>query len=486
MKPNATWIAFLLLCVIATLFSCNRETQYQGDTPKIAISLDTLTYDTVFTARGSATKSFKIYNLENEDILVDVALNKGDQSMFRLNVDGTSDNNVTGVRIAAKDSIYIFADVTVDPDAPISVSPFVIEETLSVKAGQTADDVLMVAWGQNANYIPSTTSTKSAIAQLSCNGEKVVWEDEKPYVIYGILVIDDCTLEIAKGRQIYVHGGIVTSEDIGTYQAGWIYVQKNGSIQIQGTPEEPVVIQGDRLEDAYQNVSGQWVGIYLGAESKNNVFKSTEIKNAYLGVRADSASQFVLDKCKLYNLSTAGIAAAHAQGELRNSLIYRTGANACQLVYGGDYKIINSTFDNYSNSAAVYVNNYNCYVPTDCENTTRYNTLDIKIENSVMVGNKNELIIDLGENPMDYQGQFSNNYIDLDTTEERLNAIWKQQENSLLAKNTDTLFFNKALGDYSPDTMSILINRGLNNGLMDDINGTSRDEMPDIGCYEFF
>ena len=51
-------------------------------------------------------------------------------SFFRINVDGITGNIAKDVEIAGKDSLYIFAEVTIDPDAPLSNSPFVIEDYL--------------------------------------------------------------------------------------------------------------------------------------------------------------------------------------------------------------------------------------------------------------------------------------------------------------------------------------------------------------------
>ena len=55
----------------------------------LTFSVDTIVFDTVFTTVGSTTKQFKIYNPSSKSIQIDeIELMGGDQSPFRLNVDG--------------------------------------------------------------------------------------------------------------------------------------------------------------------------------------------------------------------------------------------------------------------------------------------------------------------------------------------------------------------------------------------------------------
>ena len=52
-------------------------------------------------------------------------------------------------------------------------------------------------------------------------------------------------------------------------------------LHVNGTMEEPIVFQGDRLEEEYENDQGQWAGIRLLQESKGNKFEYTTIKKFY-------------------------------------------------------------------------------------------------------------------------------------------------------------------------------------------------------------
>src|SRR5688500_16366740 len=107
---------FLSIALVAGFSSCRKDKQFTDSGTQLRFSTDTLTFDTVFTTIGSAVRSFIIYNDENKPVeLSSLRIAGGENSMFRLNVDGVPGKVFTNVRIEAKDSIYVFASVTVDP-----------------------------------------------------------------------------------------------------------------------------------------------------------------------------------------------------------------------------------------------------------------------------------------------------------------------------------------------------------------------------------
>ena len=62
-----------------------------------------------------------------------------------------------------------------------------------------------------------------------------------------------------------------------------------GRIVAEGTVDEPIVFQGDRLEDAFDEIPGQWDRIWVN-QSKNGdpqIFKHCIIKNNFLGIQAE-------------------------------------------------------------------------------------------------------------------------------------------------------------------------------------------------------
>ena len=148
----------------------------------------------------------------------------------------------------------------------MSASPFVIEDRILFETNGNQQSVLLEAWGQNANYLPNQFS--SGVIWSPCTASEITWDDDKPYVVYGIMVVDNCTLNIPAGTQIYMHGGITRNTQLGIFNEGIMFVQRNGRLVMNGTLEDPIVIQGDRIEPEFAEQPGQWSGIFIDNESR--------------------------------------------------------------------------------------------------------------------------------------------------------------------------------------------------------------------------
>jgi len=484
------WIFFLFSVVSIGLFSCQKDLTYSGNTPSISTSTDTLTFDTVFTTVGSATRSFKIFNNESEDILIDLSLDNGASSKFRLNVDGIPGDDVEQVVVNAKDSIYVFADVTVDPDQPLSISPFVIEEFITINSGGTQEKVLLTAWGQNANYVPSSKRPGS-LSLLSCNLQTEVWDDPKPYVIYGVLFIDSCELNIKEGTSVYIHGGLAI-EDSTIYNDGFLIVLENGNLNIEGSVENPVTFQGDRLESSFDDTPGQWVGIRITSGSTNNQVSHTQIKNSIVGIRVDSAAQLIINNSEIFNTSSAGLIGVHANIDATNNLIHSNGQNCAILSYGGNYNFNHCTFASYGNqSSAIRFDNFRCTDPPLCQEVVYVNALNANFTNCLFAGNEKDEILPIdytgGEDPelfnyyFDHCGVIVEDILDPDLYPDFFDFCNECFEISF----QDTLFLDIANNDYRLDTMSLAIDKGFQTEIFSDILNNPRDNAPDPGCYEF-
>src|SRR6187431_853755 len=109
--------------------SCTKE-EFEEGRPELEFSEDTIIFDTVFTSVGSSTELFLIYNRGNKDVkLSSIRLATGENSNYRLNVDGVAGKSFTDVEIGSDDSIFVFVEVTVDPNnltTPLIVSDSII------------------------------------------------------------------------------------------------------------------------------------------------------------------------------------------------------------------------------------------------------------------------------------------------------------------------------------------------------------------------
>ena len=494
----------LFFALAATLLlggACQKEQSYleSGDA-RLEFSVDTLRFDTVFTARGSATRYLKVYNTYDQPLLVSsIALPSGGSSFFRMNVDGIPGDLVEEVKILPNDSMYIFMEVTVDPNQPPSVSPFVVEDRITFTLNGNTQEVYLEAWGQNANYLPSQFN-KGVPVVLSCGLSEVVWDDPKPYVLFGEIFIDSCTLVIPAGTQIYVHGGIARNELFGAFNDGILWTFEKGSLQIDGTAEKPVVIQGDRLEPAFSEEPGQWYGIRLGRGSKNNRIRYASIKNSIYGLVVDSLASVQLNNTRIYNTNGSGLLGYHGNITANNCLFYNNYSPSFQAILGGTYQFNYCTFASYGvDASAVSMSNFRCYDnPLICDQLV-YRPLRATFTNCILFGSrKDELnLLDISgrQTPELFQLKMENCVIRSEELLTEQDGLYKDFFDSIClnciqGKREDPLFVDPNADDYRLIEGSIALEKAkpLNFPLRIsiDIEGNARDsEKPDIGCFEF-
>jgi len=473
------------------LSSCVEENFYAEGDIVLEFSKDTLRFDTVFTQLGSATRFIKVKNPKSLPVKVSVIqLPVPDESKFNINVDGIDQNLVRDVEIGPMDSIYIFAEVRINPDDPLSESPFVIEDKILFEVNGNMQEVHLEAWGQNANYIPNQFA-RGQVARLSCNLSTITWDDPKPYVIYGLLVIDSCTLEIPAGAEIYMHGGIADN-DLGVYSDGVIYTGPRGRLMVKGTAEEPVQFASDRLEEEFSNIAGQWNGIILGPDSRGHEIEHAIIKDAITAIVVDSLASLEISHTRISNASGSGLFGRHSEIKAENCLIDNTGLHAVACSYGGNYEFEYCTFANYGNQeAAVLINNFLCRGQL-CE-TISVNPVNFSINNSVIVGNSGDEVsltdITDGMEPAAFNYAFSNCLVALDEIldQDQFPNFLNDCDNCFEYMADDSLFIDRFAADFHLDTMSVAIGKAIPVvGIEFDLEGRLRDlDMPDLGCYEF-
>lgn len=479
---------FLLVVFTLIVSSCRKDTSYFEGNAAYTTSTDTLLFDTVFTQVGSATRHFKIYNKENNPLLIDIKI-KSTKSYFRMNVDGYKGSDLKEIEVPANDSIYVFVETTIDPDQPLSISPFIVEDELIITQNEVEKIVHLVSYGQNANYVPQLNA-KGSISVLSCNLGEVVWNDPKPYVIYGILIIDSCTLVLPAGTKVYVHGGVVVNGNQ-IYNDGQIIILDRGKIDVEGSFENKVVIQGDRLEQEYKNQPGQWGGIRIFRNSKGNSINNAMIRNAIVGISVDSSSSLDVKNTSIENAAAYGMVASHSTIIGSNLLIYGSGSHAVAMSYGGNYKFEHCTFYSDQNEdESVSISNYLC-LDALCEARAVY-PVNVEINNCIMSGaSPDELLLspnnssDIGSS---FKYKFSHCIINAEELldENNFPNFLNECENCIVPKPNDALFVDRFKYDLHLDSLSIANGKAkVIQQINKDIEGVDRNRTnPDIGCFE--
>jgi hypothetical protein len=484
-----------ILLFVALFFTfCQKEKFTTDAADKLAFSTDTLRFDTVFTQLGSATRILKLYNRHKESIRIsEIFLERGETSKFNLNVDGISGNRHNDIEIAPNDSLYVFAEVTINPNDPLSASPFVVTEPIVFVTNGNTQKVMLEAWGQNAVYLPSRFGAKQ-IAAFGCGGDEWIWDDPRPYVIYGALFIDDCTVRIPPGTRVHIHGGLgkLTNSNGETerYNDGFLAFVGNGRLLVEGTVEKPVIFEDDRLEAEFEEDPGQWTGIWLQSGTKGHRVENCIVRNSVIGIRADSAVDLRLRNTQIYNTANSALIGIHAKITAENCLFYNNTNLSIQVIYGGEYQFTYCTAASFGvNGEALSMSNALC-LDAGCEKY-RFNPLKARFYNCILYGSRADQIslTDRENNPVNFDYRFENCIV-------RVKDLLKANAHPdflnfctpcLNATPKDTIFIDPDKNKFRLDTMHSKANKFAApvSGIEKDLDGKKRDATrPDAGCYE--
>ena len=330
---------YLIIIILAIIVfaSCKKEKIETSAGAKLEFSIDTLFFDTVFTNIGSQTKQFRIYNRNKATIVIDnIRLGMGSNSNYRLNINGIASSSANNIEIAANDSMFVFVEVTVDPNN--LNTPFVVADSVIFTFNNNSQDIDLRSWGQNAHYIDGRT--------INAIIGDTIWTADKPYLIYNSMLVDSLkTLTIQEGVEIHLH------------KNSNIYIL--GTLKINGTKDNPVTIRGDRLEHAYDDIPGQWGRIVFIEGSKNNKINYAEISGGIIGVQVggnlDAAiadkPDLLITNTKIQHMNYAGLYTLGSKVVASNCVISDVGFYAVALLMGGNYEFYHCTIANYWNYA---------------------------------------------------------------------------------------------------------------------------------------
>lgn len=488
-------ISFIASIIIGgfAFVSCISEEDYLTDSSvKLKFSSDTLRFDTVFTTMGSVTKKIMIYNKETKPIKIDnITLGGGRASFYRLNVDGDTSIVAKNIEIGAKDSLFIFARVTIDPTN--QNNPLLVRDSIILSFNSKRQYIQLEAYGQDAYYHVGkrdlgTTGIKYSLAQdgglqSGCiiNGNELEWKNDKPHVIFGVLAVDSAyTLTIPEGTRIHLN----SKADF------WVYT--DGSLKVNGSTQNPVIFEGMRKDGYYSTLPGQWGKLWFWAGSKNNTVNNAIIKNGTIGLVADSCvtnniPTVALTNTKIENMSLHGILSRGAYITGANLLVQNTSSNTVALTMGGKYQFVNCTFANhwwYDTKRKVPTLFLQNYYKDINGNIILRGITEANFYNTIVWGSLAE-----DEIGIDKQDGADLNY-GFESCLLKTKILNSQNPNiSNCILNEDPLFNNSQDGDLRLKVNSPAIGKG--NPTYSsfyapfDINGVVRSNTPSIGAYEY-
>lgn len=474
----------ILLSVIA-LGACDDSDSFSSSASNtLTFSTDTVKMDTLFSNVASSTYSFWVYNNSGDGIIVEqVRLQKGNQTGFRVNVDGEYLDNTLGslvndIKVRKDDSIRVFVELTAITTG--EDTPQLIEDNLvfSLESGVT-QYVCLQAYAWDAMLCDSVVIREDSVMSLT-----------KPVVIYTGLTVDSgVTLTINAPTTLYFHDGA----GIDVY--GTLVVNRDNV----GTD---VVMRGDRMDHMfdylpYDRVSGQWKGIRIHPSSWDNYISNADIHSSEYGITCDSVgydslkSKITLENVVIHNCKGAGFESFNSNVTLVNCQVSNTLGD-CVGIYGGKALIIYCTFAQFypfdaDRGAALRFTNfvddydYPLYL-MEC-----YNTLVTGYDEDVIYGETNDSTVSFGY-------YFSNSVLRTEKPDTASlnsdlynNIIWETSEDSIEGKDHFTLVDEDNLCyDFTLDSLSTAIDSAMViSAYPTDRKGTTRGDRPDIGCYEY-
>ena len=499
-RLSGFFISTLTVLLTFAAISCSDDDETFTDSPSspIYFSLDTLSFDTIFTDVGSATKELIIYNPNNKGVrLSSVRLGSKGSSGFRVNLDGQFNTQFNDVEIFHEDSIFCFVEVTVNPHD--SDSPILITDSLlfTLSNGVTRR-VILEAYGQDVIRMREVTIQADTILAPT-----------RPIVVFDSLVVaEGATLTIAEGTTLCFHKG-----------AG---LRVHGTLVCNGSMEQPVTMRGDRTDKLfpylpYDRLDGQWEGILLYPESHNNVFNYCDIHSGNYGIVApnekdkekqndfdeDSIAKYTITNCIIHNVVTDAIYLQRTKAEVYNSQISNAGGN-CITVIGGTTRFYQCTVAQFypwnaeHGGALLIANNADKVV---------YPLNLIEFTNCIITGYADDEIFGsrMEDSDAAFNYRFVNSLINTIITDEEAvyfpNCRFEPKPKDIADLKEDERPKNRAtqfrlvdteiyLYDFRLDTLSTA--RQLGDGTLTpencryDLNGVLRPtDKPDAGCYQF-
>ena len=484
------FFAFMSL-FIWQLTACKKDSLIKTPGSALVFELDTLSFDTVFTDMGSATRKFKVYNPHNQRIIVsNIRIAGGTASDFNINIDGQNTHTADDVEILAGDSIYIYANVRIDPNN----GDIIRTDSIIFETNGSEQKVILEAFGWNAVYI----GYKDSLTRYT--NTNMTLDPNTPYVFFGYVVFDtNSVLTIPAGTEIFMYGGPSSRPG----QRATLFIGLNSSLKINvgGDLSNPVEFKTHRLEEDYQELPFQHGGIYLLPGSVDNEIHGCIIRNAVDGIIVDSLSnnhptpKLDIRNSMIYNVDRSCILARTGSIYAENCILANSNQFNFIAILGGIYDFRHSTLVNFGvnpfvgrNEAIVSLRDFivdadDNIIPSPVSPFYAHFT------NCVIYGTKEEEVEVARATQVTWDYSFDYCFMKLDTFNQNLNNCIINQEPYF--KDLDNY-------EYIPDTTaSQLINAGLTpigaspyltplpSSINRDAEGKSRDANPDIGAYEF-
>lgn len=319
----------------------------------------------LFPGRTTSTQKLLLYNQNNGTLkLESLTLRGGEESLFRINVDGMAGTSFTEpdyLRIAKGDSLHVLLEASFLGHPQERETEY--DDYLDIRCNGKLTSIRLAVTVKSVEELHNDTIRQDTI-----------WAaDGVDKLVYGSLVIPEgVTLTVEQGMTLFLHD----QADISVH----------GTLKLLGSLDEPVRLLGDRTDSifsnlAYVDMSAQWKGITIHPTSHGNVFDHAEIMGMTMGIdlmqenldetlaltalsagtgealssdvvtptETDGSSvepQLIIRNSLIKNSEYALITATSTTMVLENTLLMNCGGTLLSL-QGGAYDVTHCTLANY-------------------------------------------------------------------------------------------------------------------------------------------
>lgn len=415
------------MTIAVLLTACDDFDSFTTDRSHLlAFSVDTVKMDTLFSTVPSSTYTFWVRNTSGDGIRINtVRLERGGQSGFRINVDGSYlDPVANNLEVRKGDSILVFVEVTTRENG--QSTPQLVEDNLvfMLESGVT-QKLNLRTWSWDAQKIGTLNIERDTVIESS-----------RPIVVYDSITVGPNATLTLRNTELYFHDGAHLTV------GGRLYATK-------------CLMRGDRLDHMfnylpYDRLSEQWRGIRLTKTSRGNYFEDCEIRNACDAIQADSTT-LEMTNCIVHNNGGYGVEGRNADIMLTDCQITNCGAD-CLLADGGEVTVVNTTLAQFypfsaSRGAALRFDTGKRGVIFDC-----LNTLVTGYEADVVMGEQSDTTLC-------YDYHFENCLLRTDSVADSTRfkrIIWETPKDSVEGKkhfrtiDEENLYYDFRLDSISP------------------------------------
>lgn len=457
-----TFKLFLGLSIWSLLMivSCNRDDiTFDAPSQTLRFSKDTVFCDTVYNQVRSETYAVKIYNNEDKDVIIPkIALQSGNASLYRINVDGKSGTDFTNVALRKKDSMYIFVEIAPVANAPEAIA----EDRINFESPAGNQHITLFSVVQDAEFFIESSTNPNILTS------NTTWSNNKAKIIFGDLTLDQGkTLDIEQGTKVYF------------FKNAGLKIAKNAVLNVNGQLNNEVIFRGDRNDPKYDTIPKNWQGISFDTGATLNM----NYAKVFGGTRGLEMNETVanINNSIIHTHQEYGIFAVKSNITASNLVMNNCGEADLGIFKGGTYNITHSTLANYWDFNAS-LPALGIYATNEYQNgtTLQQGPLVLNIRNSIVYGNEDNSVFIKPTSGQTVSTVFQNNLLKYAT-----NSGYTPDASNI--RNEDPKFQN-----YFTKKMNLRVKadspakaKGAN--LADfptDIAGVTRTNPPTIGAYQ--